>query len=88
MVILLGTLTPSRGIALGVPIGFFFLGNLVPVFITETKYFTPWKLMDIAVALNSGAPFQPDMLLPISFTAAWIAIFVAGALWRMEELEI
>lgn len=88
MLLLLGTLTTSRGIVLGTAIGFYLLGSLVPMIIKESVYVMPWKLGDIAAAVSLGMPLPNEMLLPIIATVLWIVLFIAGALWRIEKLEI
>lgn len=88
MLILLGTLTTSRGTVLGASIGFYVLGNLVPSLIPESSYIMPWSLADLALATAMSTPLSTEMMLPVAATVVWIVLFIAGALWKIEKLEI
>jgi len=88
MLLFLGTLTTSRGVVLGAPIGFYLLGSIVPMIVKESVYVMPWKLGDIAAVIALGSALPVEMLLPVGATVVWIVIFLAGALWRIEKLEI
>lgn len=88
LLLLLGTLTTSRGIVLGTSIGFYVLGGLIPMLISESVYVTPWKLSDLAIAVSLGMPMSAEIALPTVATVVWIVLFIAGALWRVEKLEI
>ncbi|CAJ35564.1 hypothetical protein RCIX50 [Methanocella arvoryzae MRE50] len=88
LLLLLGTVTTSRGLVLGSAIGFFMLGGLVPMFFSQSAYFTPWKLVDIATAVSLGTPLTAEIAMPILATVVWIVIFIAGSLCRVEKLEI
>ncbi|WP_424357630.1 ABC transporter permease [Methanocella sp. MCL-LM] len=88
LLLLLGTITTSRGLVLGTSIGFYVLGGLVPMLFSQSVYLTPWKLGDIATGISIGMPLTMEMAMPIVATVVWIVIFIAGALWRVEKLEI
>ena len=88
MLLFLGTLTTSRSIALGAPIGFYLLGSVVPMIVKESVYVMPWKLGDIAAAISLSMPLPNEMLIPIPVTAILTVAMIVGALWKIEKLEI
>jgi hypothetical protein len=88
LLLLLGTLTTSRGLVLGASIGFYLIGSIVPMVVKESIYVMPWKLGDIAIVVSMGMPLPGEILLPITATVLWIVNMIAGALWRIEKIEI
>lgn len=88
MVIFLGTLTTSRGVVLGISFFFFLLGGLVPLLFPKSYFLTPWKLSDIAFSVAMSIAWSPKIVIPVVMTAVWSMIFIAGALWKIERMEI
>jgi len=84
--ILLGTLVRTRGPYLGIGLGILLGGTLVPV--AAIVRFTPWKLSDLAILIAGGVPLPPDAPIMIASTAVWSVVFLAAAIYRMEQAEL
>lgn len=87
-VIFLGTVVSTRGAVLGIAFLFFLAGNLLPMLYAESYYIMPWKLSKIAFSFSVSLAWSAKMMLPIVMTALWSLLFTAGALWRIERMEI
>ncbi len=88
MDIFLGTLTISRGAVLGISLFFFLLGGLVPLLFPKTYFIMPWKLSDIAFSVAMNIAWSSKIIGPVIMTAVWSVLFIAGALWKIERIEI
>jgi ABC-type transport system involved in multi-copper enzyme maturation permease subunit len=84
--ILLGTLLSTRGPYLGIGLGVLLGGTLVPV--AAIVRFSPWKLSDLAILIAGGMPLPQDAATMIVSTAVWSALFLAGAIVRMQRTEL
>lgn len=87
-VIFLGTVVSTRGAVLGIAFLFFLAGNLIPMLYAESYYIMPWKLSKIAFSFSVSLAWSAKMMIPIVMTAVWSLLFIAGALWRIERMEI
>lgn len=87
-VVFLGTVLNSRGAVLGVAFLFFLTGFLLPLAFEKTFYFMPWRLSDVGFAFSMSLAGNAKLLLPILMTSIWSLLFTAGALWRIEKIEI
>jgi ABC-2 type transport system permease protein len=91
LVYMLGTLSNSRGLVVGVPLLFLFFanfGNVVPVF-AKTM---PWNLItdmryspSMAIMLARGEPLT--FITPIIGTAVMTVLFIIVAVWRINREE-
>ena len=88
LLLFLGTMTRSRGVALGCAFLFFLAGNLVPLLYPESYFFMPWKLTGIAFSISMSTAWSAKMFLPVVMTGIWSILLTAGALWRIERIEI
>lgn len=88
MAISLGAFSLSRGVALGVPIIFSLMGDLVLALKPELSHFMPWTLGDIAFSISNGSSMASIDVLPIIATAIFILLFVAAAIVRFEQIEL
>lgn len=88
MTLLLGTMTTSRAVVLGISFFFFLLGGIVPLLFPESYYLTPWKLSDIAFSVSLSIAWSSKIVAPVIMTVIWSFIFTAGALWKIERIEI
>jgi len=88
---MLGTLSDSRGLVVGVPLLLLFLanfGNLVPVL----AKIMPWNLItdmryspSMAILLAKGEPLTT--ITPIIGTAVLTVLFIVVAIWRINREE-
>ncbi|MCD1295542.1 hypothetical protein CUJ83_11080 [Methanocella sp. CWC-04] len=88
LMFMVGTLTTSRGLALGVSLGIIFAGQIIPSIIKETVYVTPWALSNIANAIMAGSPLPAELLAPIFVTMALSVIFLGYSMWKFEIIEL
>jgi len=86
--VFLGTILNTRGAVLGAAFLFFLIGNLAPLLYSESYFIMPWKLPKIAFSFSVCLAWNAKMMLPIVMTAIWSLLFTAGALWRIERMEI
>lgn len=88
LTLFVGTLVSSRGAAVGVPIGMFFvgmfLGGVLPDFIANL---TPWALLDPLAMELADETRSVGSYLPLIATIAWIALFTAVAIRRFQREE-
>lgn len=84
----IGTLTLSRGVALGTAFMFFLAGNLVPLLYPESYYFMPWKLSEIAFSVSLSIAWSSKIAAPVVITSVLTVMLVTGALWKIERIEI
>jgi len=87
-VLFLGTIIKTRGGVLGIAFLFFLIGNLLPLLYPESYFIMPWKLSKIAFAFSVSIAWNAKVMLPIVMTGLWSLLFTAGALWRIERMEI
>jgi hypothetical protein len=88
---LLGTLTNSRGLVVGIPLLLLFFanfGNLVPA-LAQTM---PWNLIldtryspSMAIMLSKGEPLT--FITPIIGTSVMTVLFIIVAAWRITREE-
>jgi hypothetical protein len=88
---MLGTLSDSRGMVIGVPLLVIFLanfGNLVPVL----AKIMPWNLItdmrysaSMAVTLAKGEPLT--IITPIIGTVVMTVLFILVSVWRINKEE-
>ena len=88
MVVFLGTLTTSRGIVFGISFFFFLLGSIVPLLYPKSYFLMPWKLPDIAFSMSLSIAWSAKIFVPVIMTVIWSCLMIAGALWKIERIEI
>ncbi|HEX6256030.1 MAG TPA: ABC transporter permease subunit [Euzebyales bacterium] len=84
----LGTMFAGRGPVAGIGIGVllagvFFKGMLPPAIV----YATPWLLGDIAGAIATSGPLDPNWYVPVVVTGFAAIVLVLVALWRFQREE-
>ncbi len=84
----IGTLTSSRGVALGTAFMFFLAGNMVPLLYPESYYFMPWKLSEIAFSVSLSIAWSSKIAAPVIITSVLTVMLIAGAMWKIERIEI
>ncbi len=91
LTIMLGTFFNTRGAVLGIPLGFMFVGSLIPNFLPKLAAFFPWTLGQIALALapgsSSSTPLPATAFIPVVATLLWSLLFIVLALWRFRKEE-
>lgn len=91
LTVMMGVLTTSRVLLLGVSLGVHFGGvlatSLLARFLGNYVLLTPWSLLNALPAAVLGAPLPLPIWLPIGITAVLSVIYVAVALARFERLE-
>lgn len=85
LTVLLGTVTTSRGVVIGLPIAAVMLYDGVHVLARDLagRLPFPWETTTSAVELATGAPLPS--LIPLVVTAVWIAAVVVGCCWWFER---
>ena len=93
LTVMLGVLSNSRGVVLGIPLAFALLYLILGKFFSEAHEFLPQALTSasdetpaVAAALALGQPLSSFM--PIVASAAWIVLFVGIAIWRFQREEV
>ena len=88
LTLMLGVLVKTRSQVLGIAMGSFFGGMLLPNLINQLGLVTPWLLPNIlpVLALQMQIPFV-TAYLPILMTAIWSMVFIIVALWKLPRLE-
>jgi len=88
LTMMLGVFVKTRSQVLGVAMGSFFGGMVLPSLISQLGLVTPWSLPNIlpALALQMQIPFV-TAYLPILMTAIWSMVFIIVALWKLPRLE-
>ena len=87
--LMMGVFARTRSQVLGVVMGSFFGGMLLPQFVSWLGLVTPWSLPDILPALAMQIPLPlATVLMPILMTVIWSVAFVAAALWKLSQLEL
>jgi len=88
LTLMLGVLVKKRSQVLGIAMGSFFGGMLLPNLINQLGLITPWLLPNIlpVLALQMQIPFV-TAYLPILMTAIWSMVFIIAALWKLPRLE-
>jgi len=88
LTLMLGVLVKTRSQVLGIAMGLFFGGMLLPNLINQLGLVTPWLLPNIlpVLALQMQIPFV-TAYLPILMTAIWSIVFIIVALWKLPRLE-
>jgi ABC-2 type transport system permease protein len=87
LTLMMGVLTDSRNILLGVSLGTLLGGLLIAGLLGNFAMLTPWSLVAALPATVSGAPLPMPIWLPIGVTAALSLLFVAVALCKFRSLE-
>lgn len=92
LTLMMGVVTDSRGLVLGVPLGLVLGGSLVvgllPVPLRQVLLVTPWMFSSLAPALAQDADLPLALVLPpVIFTLLWTVTFLGLALWRFKRLE-
>jgi len=91
LTVMMGVLTTSRGLLLGVSLGVHLGGtlaiSLLARFLGNFVLLTPWSLLNALPAAAMGAPLPLPIWLPIGITAVLTAVCVAVALARFQRLE-
>ena len=94
LVLMMGTLTESSGVVIGVPIALFFAFWMVPSLIPDLMYISPLQLafnpnsentVPLAVSFMTGEPVFS--WLPLISTVVCSVIFIAVAIWRFNRQE-
>lgn len=85
LTLLLGVLFNSRPPLLGITLASLFGGSLVPL--AAIVQFTPWKLGELVFLPVSGQPLPPVTTTMLVSTAVWSIVFIAAAIWRINQIE-
>jgi ABC-2 type transport system permease protein len=88
LTMMLGVFARTRSQVLGVALGSFFAGMVLPSLISQLGLITPWSLPNLlpALALQMPLPFA-TAFMPILMTAIWSVVFIVAALWKLSRLE-
>lgn len=88
LMLMLGTISSSRGAIIGIGIAIVLIGLMLKGFIPmAVMMITPWPLPDLAGALALGDPLPPNWYIPIAAVSVWIVLMTAVALWRFGREE-
>ncbi len=87
LTLMMGVLTESRGLLLGVPLGLLFGGALAANFLGIYSLLTPWSMAAAlpAAVLEMSLPLPVG--LPLGMTAVLTLLSIAVALWKFNRLE-
>ncbi len=85
LVFMLGTVTKSRYVVLGVTAFYILIGLAYQL--PDITRLTTWKLMDTAASLAAYGLLPPDYT-QLAATAVWIVALLAIALVRIERIEL
>ncbi len=88
LVLLLGTLSTSRALVVGIPIAAGLLYDTVHVLVPDLagRLPLPWELTTLAVEAAAGEPLTS--VIPVLAAVAWTAAAIAAAAWRFRGEEI
>lgn len=88
LTLMLGVFLKTRSQVLGIAMGSFFGGMVLPSLISQLGLITPWSLPNIlpALALQIPLPFT-TVFMPIVMAAIWSIVFIIAALWKLSRLE-
>jgi ABC-2 type transport system permease protein len=87
LTMLLGVLSDSRGVVLGVSLGTLLGGTLLRS-IWPLSLFLPWVLPDMAASVFIGNPLPTVMLTPVLMTFVWSVVFVLVGIRRFNYQEL
>jgi ABC-2 type transport system permease protein len=89
LTLMLGVLSNSRGLVMGLPLLLILGDTIFPRIIPKLGFVMPWRLPAIgaAIASNQPIPLSSAIILPVVCTAAWSLIFVIVAIWRFHREE-
>lgn len=91
LTLMLGVLSSSRGLVLGLPLAFILLFLIMGPFLSDLYIFLPQALTadgetpSVAAALALGQPVPS--FIPVIANAAWIVLFTAVAVLRFQTEE-
>lgn len=86
LTLLMGVLSESRGILLGVPLGFLLAGSLLSTF-QPLLMITPWGLGSLATAVALSMEVPATLWFPAAITVGWTIAFVLAAIRRFQRVE-
>ncbi|MBZ0294308.1 MAG: ABC transporter permease [Anaerolineae bacterium] len=88
LTLMMGVLATSRGIVLGVSLGFFLIGQLVAGFLPVLDFVTPWLLPNIAVGVGLGGIVPEWTFLPVLASLGWILVFLFITIRQFKRTEL
>lgn len=89
LAIMLGTLTSSRMVVLGISAVLLLGGSILMGLVDALKYVSPFSLSNLATIVTGNQMISPGLLWPpILSTLAWSVIFVYVALRKFKRLEL
>jgi ABC-2 type transport system permease protein len=88
LTLMLGVLSDSRGVVLGVSLGSLLGGQILAGVVQQLAMGTPWVMAGVLPAVAAGQEVPLWMIwLPMAATAVWCVAFVAAAVYRFERIE-
>ncbi len=88
LTLFLGTLSSSRGMVVGIPIGVFFAGMFAGGALPDlVSNLTPWALLNPLAMELADETESVGSIVPVFATVAWVAIFMTASIWRFQREE-
>jgi ABC-type transport system involved in multi-copper enzyme maturation permease subunit len=87
LTLMMGVLTTSRGVLLGVSMGVLMGGPTITNLLGKYAVLTPWSLGSLLGPAVMRVPLPVSIWTPIGVTATLAVVFVAVSLFRFEQLE-
>lgn len=88
LTLFLGTVFNSRGIVVGIPVGFLFLGMFLTGVLPEVIVnLTPWAVVSPLAMELADETEKVTSWVPVISSIAWITALAAAAIWRFKREE-